>query len=99
MNKTKLDVESLAVVSFDTLPGAPMEIGTVRGYDSTEPQEPDTIVATCECPPPATNFTACGQATCAWTCDAGCSGVTCGGSTCWHTCADSCNVCGPQEPR
>ena len=105
MKKMRLDLDSLAVQSFDTSPEGRAERGTVRGLDSaTEPQEPDSIAATCECPPPATNYTACGQFTCGqftcqWTCDPGCSNVTCGGSTCWQTCPDSCHVCGPQEPQ
>lgn len=101
MKKMKLDLDALAVESFDTAPGTGAGHGTIRGHDSapTEPEEPDTIAATCDCPPPGTNQTACGQFTCQWSCDAGCSNVTCGGSTCWATCPDSCYVCGPQEPQ
>jgi len=94
MKKLRLNLDSLHVESFET--ALPVwGRGTVRPHDSTEPQEPQSIVATCECPGTGG---ASAWATCDWSCGGGCSNATCGGDTCWQTCADSCNVCGPQEP-
>jgi len=98
MKKLRLDLESLAVESFDTVVEAEADRGTVRGRDSvTEPQEPDSIAATCTCPPP--NTASCGG-TCDWTCGGGCTVAASCGQTCDHTCWNSCySVCGPEEPR
>ncbi len=96
MNKMKLDLDSLFVESFDTSSG-PAGRGTVRGLDSW--LEPETIAASCDCPPPPTGPTACGQATCGASCTCPYTDVTCAGSTCWQTCPDSCNACGWQIPQ
>jgi hypothetical protein len=96
MKKLRLNLDSLRVDSFQTAPLV-WGRGTVRLHESTEPQEPESIVATCDCPGTGGGTA---WATCDWSCGGGCSNDTCGGSTCeWHTCADSCNWCGPQEPR
>jgi hypothetical protein len=98
MKKLTLQVESLVVESFDTSRMPAADRGTVRGRDSwTEPQEPDTIVATCGCPPPNTGAS-CGAASCQWSCDPGCT-ATCGAATCNQTCPNTCYICGPQEPQ
>jgi hypothetical protein len=84
-NKLRLNLEALAVESFDTLPGDWAPRGTVVAHDSTEPQEPNSIVNTCECPG----------------CSAGGGGSAqtyCGQDSCYAThCVDTCNNC-PQEP-
>jgi len=99
MKKMTLDLDSLSVESFDTAAGLAGR-GTVRGLDSwTEPQEPDTIAATCGCPPAGTGQTACGQATCDATCFCASNQATCGEYSCWRTCQNTCDVCGPQEPQ
>jgi hypothetical protein len=96
MRKLRLDVNRLEVESFEVSMPADLR-GTVRMHDSEEPQ---SIVATCDCPPPQTNHTACGQFSCGYTCTCPGTNVTCGEYTCgWHTCADSCNWCGPKDPQ
>ena len=96
MKKLRLGLESLAVESFDTAVEAEADRGTVRGRDSaTGPEEPDTIAATCTCPPP--NTASCGG-TCDWTCAGGCTAATCGEYTCAQTCPNTCYICGPQDP-
>ena len=92
MKKLRLNLDSLHVESFQT--AAPVwGRGTVRMHES---QEPESIVATCDCPGPGG---ASAWATCDWSCGGNCSNATCGGNTCeYQTCADSCNWCGPQEP-
>jgi hypothetical protein len=93
-NKLRLDLDALAVESFDTRPAlAPR--GTIVAHDSaTEPQDPQTIVNTCDCP------------TAAWTCGCTvpgsgqtyCGAYTCAGDSCYYTnCLDTCDNC-PQEP-
>ena len=89
MRKLKLDVEHLAVESFETSEAAP-QLGTVKGQAGgalePEPLEPDlttnhpTLYASCytKC--------SCGTGACA-TC-----GATCGGDTCF-SCADTCVTC------
>lgn len=94
MRKLRLDLAALHVETFETAIPAGLR-GTVRLHDSEEPQ---TIDATCECPP-QTNHTACGQFSCGWTCTCPGTAVTCGEYTCAGTCQDSCNVCGPQDPQ
>lgn len=97
MKKLMLDVEALVVDSFGTSAGVAEGLGTVRGRDSnTGPEPPDTIVATCDCPPPNTGGSCAG--TCGWSCGTGCTAVTCGEYTCAQTCPDSCYVCGTQGP-
>jgi hypothetical protein len=96
MKKLRLNLDSLHVDSFQT--ASPVSgHGTVRPHENTEPQEPESIVATCECPGNTGN---CGtaNATCYWSCGADCSNATCGNDTCWGTCANTCNICGPQDP-
>ncbi|HEU4556869.1 MAG TPA: hypothetical protein VFS20_03430 [Longimicrobium sp.] len=89
-NMLRLNLEALAVESFDTLPGARAPRGTVMAYDTyTEPEEPNSIVNTCECPggpaSPGSAQTYCGYA-------------TCGQDSCYATnCMDTCDNC-PQEP-
>jgi hypothetical protein len=97
MKKLRLELDRLRVETFElAAPGAAS--GTVAGHDSaTGPEEPDTIVSTCDCPPTAGQAT-CGNPTCAWTCTCPGTSVTCGEYTCNHTCPDSCYVCGPQDP-
>jgi hypothetical protein len=94
MKKLRLNLDSLHVESFQT--ATPVwGRGTVRMHES---QEPQSIVATCDCPGGTGGASA--WATCDWSCGGGCSNNTCGGNTCeYQTCADSCNVCSPQEPR
>jgi len=89
-NKLQLDLEALAVESFDTLPGAHAPRGTVVAYDSnTEPQEPNSIVNTCECP---------GTGGGGWSAQTYCGQATCGQDSCYAThCVDTCSNC-PQEP-
>lgn len=90
-NQLRLNLEALAVESFDTLPGTRALRGTVAAHDSTEPQEPDTIVNTCECPPG-------GSAGCGGSAQTYCGQATCGQDSCYAThCVDTCNNC-PQLP-
>jgi hypothetical protein len=92
MNKLRLNVDSLRVESFVPAPLQADVRGTVHPHQS-EPQEPQTIIATCECPPSG----ACsGVASCDWSC--GCpTTVTCGENTCGqYTCVESCYPCVPK---
>jgi hypothetical protein len=91
MKKLRLNVDSLRVESFVPAPLQANPRGTVHPYESWE--EPQSIVATCECP----QSSACsGAATCDWSC--GCpSAVTCGENTCGQfSCAESCMPCVPK---
>lgn len=87
--KLRLNLEALAVESFDTLTGrAPR--GTVVAHDSTEPQEPNSIVNTCECPGASNGCGGSAQTYCGY--------ATCGQDSCYAThCVDTCNNC-PQQP-
>ena len=59
-NKLRLDVHRLQVESFTTAMPEGLR-GTVRMHDSaTGHEEPQTLDATCECPP-QTGMTACGR--------------------------------------
>ena len=95
MNKLRLNVDSLRVESFVPAPLLAAPRGTVHLHQSG-PEEPQTIVATCECPPTAGQNTCAGVFTCDWSC--GCPGTaaTCGGATCGeYTCVESCYPCVP----
>ena len=78
-SKLKLDLETLAVDSFDTA-SETAENGTVFG-------EQCTCWTNCTCPGcPSCDNTACGQNTCGQhSCAASCNG-TCAGYTCAGTC-------------
>jgi|GEM_PF-5940702 len=90
-NKLRLNLEALAVESFDTVQGARAPRGTVVAHDSyTEPQEPNSIGGTCEC---VVLTTGCGGSA-----QTDCGQATCGQDSCYAThCVDTCNNC-PQEP-
>ena len=76
-SKLKLDLETLAVDSFDTANDTAKN-GTVFG-------EQCTCWTNCTCPGcPSCDHTACGQASCDGTCD------TC--NTCQNTCQASCGL-------
>ena len=93
-NKMRLDLDALAIESFDTLPDARARRGTVVAHDSwTEPQEPDTILNTCGCPTPGCGGTVPGSG------QTYCGAYTCAGQdSCDYTrCLDTCDNC-PQEP-
>jgi hypothetical protein len=92
-NKMRLDLDVLAVESFDTLPIAHPR-GTVVAHESaTGPEEPDTIANTCQCPTPGCGGTVPGSGATycgAWTCAPQ--------DSCVYTqCLDTCDNC-PQEP-
>ena len=101
MRKLKLDLDQLAVDSFDTASPAPKG-GTVFG-------EQCTCYTNCTCPGCPTCYATCnGQATCAntcantcddYTCAASCNGTCVGCGTDWTDCdcADTCmqTACGP----
>ena len=80
MHKLKLDLDQLAVDTFDT-EAPPARQGTVYG-------EQCTCYTACTCPGCPTCDVSC-NGTCGGTCDASCNG-TCGGS-CDGTC-DYCTV-------
>ncbi|HEU0012332.1 MAG TPA: hypothetical protein VFQ45_01540 [Longimicrobium sp.] len=88
-SKLRLDLDQLHVESFDTHPGEAQRRGTVHGHQQ--------YCYYCCCYPcccgGGTAHTACGQYTCAascnGTCDASCNG-TCDAS-CNGTCVASCN--------
>lgn len=86
MHKLKLDLDQLAVDTFDT-EAPPVRKGTVYG-------EQCTCYTACTCPGCPTCDVSC-NGTCAGTCDASCNG-TCGGScdgTCDATCNGTCYDC------
>ena len=91
MKKMTLDLDSLAVESFDTTSGALSARGTVRGHDTIgEPVQTDG--KTCLCPAtsvciltvdyPTCVVTACNNATC--TCPPA-TGATCDQESCQYT--------------
>ncbi len=82
MPKLKLDLDQLAVDSFDT-EAPPRRSGTVFG-------EQCTCYTQCTCPGCPTCDASC-NGTCGGTCEASCNG-TCGG-TCEASCNGTCN-CG-----
>jgi hypothetical protein len=86
MHKLKLDLDQLAVESFDTIPSDGARRGTVQGFGPTPLITCNTCYDTC--------------ASCGGTCDNSCGGTcycgsgyyTCGGS-CYGTCTEpSCDV-------
>lgn len=80
--KLKLDLDELQVESFDTAADEQGRRGTVRGND----------LCTCNCceTDACTAQTACGQATCAVSCNGTCNEWTCG--DCYGTVVDAtCN--------
>ena len=95
MAKMKLELDTLAVDSFDTT-AAEKERGTVFG-------EQCTCYTNCTCPGCYTCDNTC-PATCAYTCDDntcaascngtcdGCGGTTTGIRTQWETCGGTCPV-------
>lgn len=91
MKKLRLDLDELAVESFDTR-GAEKEKGTVVGEQQCSCGGTCYPQATC----PQTCAYTCDDPTCAYTCDdATCAGFTCGfescGGTCFNSrCVDSC---------
>ena len=105
MRKLKLEIENLAVESFDTQAAAKPK-GTVFG-------EQCTCYTACTCPgcPTCDNTCAytCDDATCPacptcaascnGTCDDSCNYGTCGEYTCAFTCYDTCRprLCGTYE--
>jgi hypothetical protein len=89
MRKMMLQLESLAVESFDTTAaGAPG--GTVLAYDRTEgctnTCAGSCFNTACTCPPGSCQLT-CGGS-CVLTC-----AVTCLGPTCPGSCVDTCGTC------
>jgi hypothetical protein len=90
VNKLKLDLDELAVESFDTC-GVDREKGTVLGEEQcTCPGV--TCANTC----PATCAHTCDDATCPQcpTCAASCNG-TCDDPSCWGSCGATCwETCG-----
>ncbi len=91
MNKLKLDLESLAVETFDT--AAPAEPrGTVHGLSGTC-TDPESCDYWCQSLWPSDCCTAAATcpASCNGSCNESCYG-TCGGLTCGAT-------CGPTEPN
>lgn len=84
MHKLKLDLDQLAVESFDTVPGGGAQPGTVEGLQISVNRCIESYDAP-TCPD-----------TCADTCGFSCTRTqdyTCPG-TCWNTCDDaSCNTC------
>lgn len=95
MRKLRLDPDALTVDTFATAPEDALR-GTVRGHESERIcgpiDEKETQPATClGC---GTGATACGGATCVWTCGASCGCQVSGGATCGLTyCVDTCDVC------
>lgn len=91
MRKLRLDLDELAVESFDTSLGAAQRAGTVRGNadaDAVGAAEPaDTYRQTCMIDFCADSWQS-GCLTCAG---------TCGQDTCEDTCQDSCYSCYGQE--
>src|SRR3712207_5208118 len=86
--KLKLNLDQLAVDSFDTVPREQAVRGTVRG-------EQCTCYTACTCPGCPTCDASCNgscAASCNGTCDASCNG-TCGDSCGCPTYGDSCNSC------
>lgn len=82
MHKLKLDLDQLAVESFDTNPSDSARRGTVQGFVPTP-------AATCfiTCP---TCYNTC--ASCGGTCDNSCGGTCyCSGYTCGGSCGGTCN--------
>ena len=95
MKKMKLNVEALAVESFDTSGDAPKR-GTVFG-------EQCTCYTNCTCPGCPTCDASCNgtcAGTCAYTCDDATCAYTCDDASCAGTC-DGCNysdVCDTNMP-
>lgn len=98
MKKIRLELDSLAVESFDTSP-VHTERGTVRAHGTrSEPvdhlETQFTYCGTCFCL--GTDNTACGQATCA-TCPpppTAAGDPTCAVASCGLTyCVDTCDLC------
>ena len=80
MKKLRLNLDQLAVDSFDTSAAA-AEKGTVFG-------EQCTCQTQCTCPGcPTCDFSACGQNTCQETCLESCWGSCAPEYSCWDTCA------------
>jgi hypothetical protein len=94
MKKLRLNVESLRVESFSPAPSQAATRGTVYPRESAEPQ---SIVASCECPPTGGQTTCAGVVTCDWwSCLCQGTAATCGENTCYqYSCAESCNPCVP----
>jgi hypothetical protein len=79
--KLRLDLEGLSVDSFDTAAPATRP-GTVFGEECTCPTN-------CTCPGcPTCDDTACGQLSCAETCQT--CWESCFGGSCYDTCDDTC---------
>lgn len=102
MRKMRLQLESLAVETFDTGPDRALGRGTVRGQEDTmEPAVSDA--GTCRCPDttlgqPTVNQASCGHTYCnQMTC--GCQpptqfDPTCAAPSCGLTyCVDTCDYC------
>lgn len=94
MRKLKLDVERLAVESFETSGAAP-QLGTVKGQAGgalePEPLEPDLTTNH-----PSIQFSCQTQCTCGTGACLTC-GATCGGDTC-ISCQASCVTCETCQP-
>lgn len=82
MKKLTLDLDQLAVESFDTA-GARTPHGTVRGNDISDTSCYQRL---CECPSAFTCLTDCNQNTCGLD--------TCGQNTCGDSCV---NICPPTK--
>jgi hypothetical protein len=94
MNKLKLDLDQLAVESFETNAADGAQRGTVRGMGPTPPllTAPPTCASFClSCEPGCDNTLA--GVTCEASCEASCGGTcNCSGNSCYGTCGGSCNV-------
>jgi hypothetical protein len=95
MNKMKLNLDALAVESFDTSASA-REKGTVFGEQCTCPTActcPGCPTCDGTCPFTCDDYSCNGEATCAGhTCDGTCHGEETCGFSCWDTCERTCGV-------
>jgi hypothetical protein len=95
MNKMKLNLDELAVESFDTSASV-REKGTVFGEQCTCPTQctcPGCPTCDATCPYTCDDYSCGGEATCAGhTCDGTCRGDDTCGFSCWDTCERWCGV-------
>ncbi|HEX8691901.1 MAG TPA: hypothetical protein VF746_05760 [Longimicrobium sp.] len=95
MRKLRLDLEELAVESFDTSTSGAPRAGTVRGNIATD----SIAIGAAEPAPVGTYQKTCMIDFCADSWQSGCltCAGTCGEDTCQDTCKDSCYSCFGQE--
>jgi hypothetical protein len=95
MHKMKLNLDELAVESFDTQPLV-REKGTVFGEQCTCPTQctcPGCPTCDATCDFTCDDYSCGGEATCAGhTCDGTCHGDDTCGFSCWDTCERWCGV-------